>query len=449
MTNTTRRGLLLNAGFAAGAGLLASNAALPQSRSAGAHDGSLKMPESLVTADGKRPWYDLNVTHDVLLDNKLLWYLSHAAQGMADVGEVLETGTRIDSDAAWYPAWLATAHRVHGYADACLKQGHRLSAGKTYFRAADYYRAALIQHVVTDEADTRRTATLAKDCFDKAVQLLKIPAQFVSVPYEGGSLPAYFVRSPHAAAKAPTIILHQGLDAWPEETWWASTGAMDRGYHILLLHAPGQGLARRLQGLPFRPDWEKVVTPAVDFVLRQPGVDHDRIILNGLSFGGFLAPRAAAFEHRLRACVANPGVLNWYEVVSANFPPELLALLDTAPEKVNAGFVEIGNKVPRVKFMLQDLAERYGASDAAGWLKAIRKYNSEPYVHQIKCQTLVMDGDGEIFMKGQAQKLYDALTCPKDYMRFTAEDTGLSHCQTGATLLAEQRMFDWLDANIT
>ncbi len=33
-------------------------------------------------------------------------------------------------------------------------------------------------------------------------------------------------------------------------------------------------------------------------------------------------------------------------------------------------------------------------------------------------------------------------------MLFTAEDTGLLHCQTGALSVASQRMFDWLDENV-
>ncbi len=45
-----------------------------------------------------------------------------------------------------------------------------------------------------------------------------------------------------------------------------------------------------------RPDWEKVVTPVVDVAVKLPGVDPEKIILAGWSFGGFLVVRAAAFE---------------------------------------------------------------------------------------------------------------------------------------------------------
>ncbi|MGZ7163449.1 MAG: hypothetical protein ACXVIK_04195 [Halobacteriota archaeon] len=45
----------------------------------------------------------------------------------------------------------------------------------------------------------------------------------------------------------------------------------------------------------------------------------------------------------------------------------------------------------------------------------------------------------------QARKLYDALRSDKEFMRFTAEDAAEEHCQAGASLLSNQRIFDWLD----
>jgi dipeptidyl aminopeptidase/acylaminoacyl peptidase len=57
----------------------------------------------------------------------------------------------------------------------------------------------------------------------------------------------------------------------------------------------------------FRPDWEAVIGPVVDFALTRPEVDPDRIALMGISLGGYLAPRAASAEPRIAACIADPG----------------------------------------------------------------------------------------------------------------------------------------------
>ena len=56
-----------------------------------------------------------------------------------------------------------------------------------------------------------------------------------------------------------------------------------------------------------RPDWENVVTPVIDYALTRKEIDQKKIILAGWSFGGFLAPRAAAYEHRIAALIADPG----------------------------------------------------------------------------------------------------------------------------------------------
>src|SRR3712207_5938229 len=47
-------------------------------------------------AGSERPWYELGIIGESIMDNQLLWYLSHTGQGMADIGECLDTTGRID-----------------------------------------------------------------------------------------------------------------------------------------------------------------------------------------------------------------------------------------------------------------------------------------------------------------------------------------------------------------
>ena len=53
-----------------------------------------------------------------------------------------------------------------------------------------------------------------------------------------------------------------------------------------------------------------MITPVVDAALAIDLVDPDRIVYQPWSLGGYLAPRAAAFEHRLAAIVADPGQID-------------------------------------------------------------------------------------------------------------------------------------------
>jgi len=76
----------------------------------------------------------------------------------------------------------------------------------------------------------------------------------------------------------------------------------------LTFEGPGQGRVIRKQKIPFRYDWEKVITPVVDYALSLKQIDSKQIALMGISMGGYLEARAAAFEHRISACILYNGV---------------------------------------------------------------------------------------------------------------------------------------------
>ncbi len=397
-------------------------------------------------------WWKLALIGDEVMDEQLLWYLGQAGEGLTDVGECLDAASRIvaGDEASWFAAWMDHANRLRAVAERAEEAGHRRSAGEAYLRASNYCRAALIHY--PEPADPRlRAATLASaDGFAKAMELLGYDARAMRIPYEGTTLPGTFFRAPGTIDRAPTLLLHQGFHAFPEETLWVVAGALRRGYHCATFHGPGQGLALRLQSLPFRHDWERVVTPAVDHVLAQPEVDPDRLILMGLSMGGALAPRAAAFEPRIAVCVANPGVLDWNAAMNRKLGefPGLLEALRVSPEAFNAavGGVLRGNAAARWWF--RDAMWKHGARSPADLLHLLRDYSNVSVVERIRCRTLVMDGTGENFSVGEARRLYDALQCPKEYMLFDERDTGLLHCQAAALSVASQRLFDWLDENV-
>jgi len=104
----------------------------------------------------------------------------------------------------------------------------------------------------------------------------------VAIPYENNTLPGYFYRAGEPGVPRPTVIMHTGFDGTAEEMHFQGVAAgAERGYHVLAFDGPGQGGAVHREHLVFRPDWENVVGPVLDYALTMPGVDGTRIALWG------------------------------------------------------------------------------------------------------------------------------------------------------------------------
>ena len=399
----------------------------------------------------KRPWYDLRMMSDPILDQSLLFYLAMTWSGQADVGECLETANRVNTTdpTSWAEEWTKTADRMLSVAEAGEKQNHKVSAGQAYVRAATYYSAALHRHNNPKAQIVKDNTLAASKYFRKAANLLGIPFEPVQIPYGKTTLPGYFFRSPLAKGRAPVLIVHQGRDGWAMHCKYIADAAVSRGFHCLLIDGPGQGEALRLQGLPFRPDWENVITPVVDYLIKQKDVDPGRIGLMGLSMGGALAPRAAAFEKRIKVCIANPGVLSWTDIISGflgQIDPKLTDLWKTDPEGFNGLIASISTHVPLVDWGIRDMMWKHGAATPAELLVQMQAYSNKDIVSKISCRMLVMDGAADEYSQGR--DLFEALTCPKEYMFFEAGDPALQHCQVGAQASSSARLFDWLDENL-
>jgi dienelactone hydrolase len=151
--------------------------------------------------------------------------------------------------------------------------------------------------------------------------LLDRPPEILEIPYEDTTLPGYFFRAVDDDAPRATVILTDGYDGTVEELYFASAvAALERGYHVLSFDGPGQGSVSLDQAIPFRPDWDAVVTPVVDFAVRRPDVDPTKLVLQGWSFGGYTAPRAATAEQRLAACISDCGPYDLFAATIARIP---------------------------------------------------------------------------------------------------------------------------------
>jgi dienelactone hydrolase len=396
-------------------------------------------------------------------DDVQFWFetvraFSAAEYGGAQFGEVLATSARImpgDYD-SWYDAWNETADRTAREAADQLSRGHRVSARDSYLRASGSYRnSEFFLHGDPKDPRIARAYRLSVDCYKRCAELYDPPITPVEIPYEHTTLPGYLHRVDASNTPRPTVIMHTGFDGSAEEMHVSGArAAVERGYNVLAFDGPGQSGPLHREGLVFRPDWEKVVTPVVDFVMKQPGVDPKRLALMGVSLGGELAPRAAAFEPRLAALIANDGLYDYGATHLAVVPQDQRAVFEAALRAEHAPRVDemlaaAMKQSPTARWAFAHGMYATGAPSARAYIAKALDYNLKGGVaEKIACPTLVCEAEDDLFFKGQPQELYDRLTCPKTLIRFTNAEGAGAHCQVGAARLAFARIYDWLDETL-
>jgi len=385
---------------------------------------------------------------------QLLRTMGYSSTGGADIAECLATAYRItegDTE-SWYTQWAGTAGRLEQTANQFLAKGHEQSAKEVYFRASNYYRTAeFFLHTNPDDPRIISTWGKSRSCFQQAATLSAHPITFVNIPFEQTSLPGYLLRVDNSAEKRPLLIIHSGFDGTAEELYFElGAQAVNRGYNCLLFEGPGQGSVIREQRIPFRPNWESVVTPVVDFALTLDGVDPDRIGLIGFSLGGYLAPRAAAFEHRIKVCVANGGVYDFYENVIKKSPPDMEKILGD-PE-ASAGFdkaiMEIMKTDVDTGWFFANGMFTFKADTPSELIRMLKPYNLKDSASKITCAMLVVDSEQDKDMPGQARQLFNAINAPKTFMLFTTAEGAEEHCQMGAMMISSERILNWLDDHL-
>ncbi|MFG1639874.1 alpha/beta hydrolase family protein [Amycolatopsis sp. NPDC049252] len=393
----------------------------------------------------------LMFTEDPQFWFETLRLFGHAAYGGSDFGEVLAAASTVtpgDYD-SWHDAYRRLADRL--YAEAA--DASPVTARDLLLRASTYYFSAdFFLH--GDPADPRIAAAYDRsvECFRRAGV-----AEPVEIPYEGTVLQGYFYRAPGAGPK-PVVVMHSGFDGSAEELHFfgAASGA-ERGYHVLTFDGPGQPAAMHREKLVFRPDWEHVVTPVVDFVLGLDGVDPGRIALLGVSLGGVLAPRAAAFEPRLAAVIAVDGVYDAGSAVTSTLPWDRDEIVRRARAEQDEEFDALLAAGRQANSTLRWACDhgRYvlGAATDREFVAKYLEYTLEGGIaEKITCPTLICEAADDLFFGGETEteprRLYAHVNAPKTLLTFTAEEGADAHCHVGAQRLAVGRIFDWLDRTL-
>lgn len=435
-----------------GLGLLASGIGATLAASTNFVAAQDSKPETSVattpSAKGQETYFFKNSAFEFVL----LATLGRAYFMGGNVGKVLWVIKRIEDGnyQSAYDALVAAGDESRSLAENSLSRGHRESARQAYLWATNFYDSAV--YFADGSGDPTRAAKtwqMMDECWLKAIGLFTPAIEQVSIPYEGTMLRGFYFRGSGGAEKRPLLILNNGSDGSALDMWMmGAAGGTSRGYDCLTFDGPGQGYALWKQGLFFRPDWEKVITPVVDFALTLGGIDTRRIALQGISQGGYWVPRAVAFEKRIAAAIADPGVVDVSTSWTATLPPPMIKMLE-AGQKEQFDNVMNSAMPQRAKNELAFRMRPYGTTSYYEAFKAAMDYNLTAIAGKITCPMLITEPENEAFWPGQSKQLYGLLNAPKTLVSFLASEGADLHCEPKAFGLRDLRVFDWLDETLS
>lgn len=406
--------------------------------------------------DESPPTYQLS--NDTAFNFEYLVALQNALSGGSDIGPVLGAAKNIkpgDFD-SYHEVFYELANATKAQAEDPENGYDPVNVRDSWFSAAQYYRRADVyihrdwENPLINTVWDEQTAA-----FDKAISALPIPGKRVQIPAEGNLTveAIWYAASEGEDAKLPTMIVGNGFDAAQEDSYhYYCAAALERGWNCITYEGPGQNTVRRTQDVGFIPDWERVATPVVDYVLseKQQVVDENRLVLVGNSFGGYLAARAAAFEPRLSAAVLVGGIWDLYDGYSTQLSEELIAIYEAG------NYTQFDDEV----LTLRDAGELpteaawgldYGlwafkTHSPAEFFDLAKQYTVKDFVDKIDMPVFVGDAEHETVFKGQPQKVKDALG-EKGTLHMFMGVAGY-HCQSGAQQELARTIFAWLNKTL-
>ncbi len=358
-----------------------------------------------------------------------------ATYGGAEIGELHKIGRMLkdkgpEDDAAWFDACVKVADGVNAHAERWDQQGHRFAAAHAYLRACNYYQMAERFRTPKDKTglDIYRKGV---ECFHRHVALTDLKIEIVEVPYEGKSLPGYFVHAQNPKSKrVPCVVFFDGLDITKEIQFVRGVSdLLKRGISCLVMDGPGTGEAIRFRGFMLRHDYEAAGSACIDFLEKRADVDPKKIGVVAVSLGGYYAPRCAAMEPRFAACIAWGAQWDYYA---------------TWKKRIDASF-KTSLSVPghHIMWIL-------GVDSLDAALKALEPYRLDGVMQKMRCPFLLVHGaDDEQIPMADAQKQFDACGSKDKTLRvFTAEEGGAQHCQRDYLTLVVAEMWNWFEEKL-
>lgn len=350
------------------------------------------------------------------------WY----SLGYLSLADVSEAAKHI----AGLPDWKDEFIRL---GDKALAEGRDI-AGAFCYRAAEF-------HTHPGDPDKLRLYERFIDLFYNRA-FPDEPVERHDVPYiDGKTLPALRVAA-QAAAPRSTVVIFGGFDSFIEEFYAIATGFARAGYDVVMFEGPGQGGALKHQHLPMRHNWERPTAAVLDYF------DLNDVTLLGISMGGWLCFRAAAFEPRVTRVIASSIAFDYMQI-----PPKPVADFSRWLIKREGLFNVLTDwkmrAMPQEKWGIDNLQYMMMADSILEATHELLKFNEANQRPDLVTQdVLILTGAEDHFIP---VKMHDiqvrALRNARSMTEFIfgPETQAHNHCQVGNFGLALDTMLNWLN----
>ncbi|KAJ9300230.1 hypothetical protein DTO271G3_2347 [Paecilomyces variotii] len=401
----------------------------------------------------------LLLSSDETFHFNLLIALGDAVAGGSDIAPVLGAAKNIQAGnmTSYSEVFYELANRTKAQAENPDNAYESVNVKDTWFSAANYFRRA--DFFIHENWSNPLINSLWEEqtaAFNNGLAALPIPGKRIRIPATKGNFTIeaiWYSASENENAKLPTLIIGNGLDAAQEDSYHNYVvPALARGWNCITYEGPGQPTVRREQNIGFIPDWERVVSPVVDYVLSEKSevVDKDRLAIVGNSMGSYLAARAAAFEPRLSAVVLIDGAWDIYTSFAAPLPSEMLAIFEagnyTQFDHELLSLRASGKLSTGAAWGLDEALWTFNTHSPSQLLLRSKKFELKDVVDQIKMPVFIGNGEYDTLMPGQAEALAKALGDRATLHNFTG--VAGYHCQTGAGQEMSRSIFVWLNKTL-
>lgn len=348
------------------------------------------------------------------------WY----SFGYARLEDMMEAGKRIKTADDWKEEMIRQAEKA-------LNEG-RVMNGAFYYRAAEFF-------TLPWDSDKAKLYDKFIDLFYNTVFLHERIERDL-IPYENGFLSV--MRVPSRTDKVNgQIVIHGGFDSFIEEFYSMASYFSNLGYEVIMFEGPGQGAALKKYNLPLTHEWEKPAKSILDYF------DLQDVTWIGISMGGWLCFRAAAYEPRISRVIASSIAFDYMQIPPAPIAAFARSLFQY-PKLMNYLAELKMKKLPQEKWGIYNLMYITKKATPLEASKVMLEFNEKNLnSHLVKQDVLILTGAEDHFIPLKMHhKQVQALTQAKSITEriFTREDQGHNHCQVGNFGLALDVMAEWI-----